>query len=258
MIAFLLTLVLVQGIVGTAGGQVTGVLRMATGAPAAGVRVAAKPAVGADPGTALISLSETDAEGRFTLENVPPGRYQIVAGRIDEPTFYPGTLEAAGGTILVVTEGGMLSGIDFTLSEASIRQRNASNRVQVCVPVKVIVEGGGAVPAGTVQLIPVAGGTKVEMPLTGTQLAIPVMGVTEEYRVRVENLPNGYRVKSITFGTANLASEPLKASIGELSSSPAPRIITYTGEGEMQSLIDGIIARLYGPKTLSVTLEVFR
>jgi hypothetical protein len=266
MIALLLTLVLTQGIVTPDGGRVTGVLRNTAGAPAAGVRVAAKPAVGADLGTALISLGETDAEGRFTLENVPPGRYQIVAGRIDQPTFYPGTLDAAAGTIVTVVAGETLSGIEFVVAEASARpatgQRNLANNILVRVPLKVTVEGGEALPAPaggrvpTVQLVPIAGGSNLEAPLSSTQLTIPITRVTEEYQVHVENLPQGYSVKAITFGDSNLANQPLKASLAVLSSAaPGLRIITYTGSGEMQKMIDEIVARLAGSTTLSVTLE---
>ena len=32
---------------------------------------------------ATVSLAETDSTGRYQLENVPPGRYYITAGRLD-------------------------------------------------------------------------------------------------------------------------------------------------------------------------------
>jgi len=100
MIVILLALatLITQGIpvLPNQGGTVTGILRTSSGTPAAGVRVSAlaRPEATKDLSTsaALASLAETDASGRYRLENIPPGRYYIVAGNIDVPTFYPGSL----------------------------------------------------------------------------------------------------------------------------------------------------------------------
>src|SRR4051794_25668380 len=77
-------------------GSVAGILRGFDGKPTQCVRVAALP----DPqterdfpaGTTLSSLARTDQEGKFRLDNISPGRYYISAGRVDAPTYYPGTL----------------------------------------------------------------------------------------------------------------------------------------------------------------------
>src|SRR5262245_63753255 len=88
-------LLLLQGIPVQQGGSVTGILRDKTGMPLQGVRVAAVAKAGtpeeAVGGLAMAGLAETDEAGRFTLENIPPGRYIIAAGRLDRQTFYPGT-----------------------------------------------------------------------------------------------------------------------------------------------------------------------
>ena len=80
----------VQGIPVQQSGTVTGILRNADGKPAAGVRVSAVPQTDAIETTAagltLSSIAETDANGRYQLENVPPGRYYVAAGRLDFPT----------------------------------------------------------------------------------------------------------------------------------------------------------------------------
>ena len=272
MVALLLTLMLAQTYPTSEAGRVSGTLRTPAGAPASGVRIAATPAGenGADLGTTLIRLAETDDEGRFVLENVPPGRYYIIAGRVDQPTLYPGTLELSKGTILSVTAGAALSGIDFVANDASLRPavtsgRSAPNNIQITVPIVVTVEGGAALPddaAGgpTVKLLPVAGGQSLEAPLNNKGIAIPVTSATDEYRVSIENLPVGYSVRGITFGSANLVTDTWKTSIAELSPGIAelslgPRIVTYTGEGELQRIIDAIVQRRAGGKILSVTLQ---
>src|SRR5262245_25457076 len=83
-------------------GVVTGTVRTLEGRPAIRIRVAAmaRPETATDlaGGSALASVSETDDEGRYRLENIPPGQYYILAGRIDQPTFYPGTADMSTGT----------------------------------------------------------------------------------------------------------------------------------------------------------------
>src|SRR4029453_4150145 len=101
-----------------------GILRSATGAPATGVRVSAltRPDTTTDLATAAAyaSLAETDASGRFRLEQIPPGRYYIVAGNIDVPTYYPGTVSPTDGIAIQITPGLVVSGIDFTLNNVSV------------------------------------------------------------------------------------------------------------------------------------------
>jgi len=50
-------------------------------------------------GAAMAGIAETDAEGKYTLENIPPGRYLIAAGRLDLQTYYPGTQSTAEARI---------------------------------------------------------------------------------------------------------------------------------------------------------------
>src|SRR5688572_6987624 len=90
-------------------GSITGVLTNSTGKPAAGVRVSAmmRPDSPLDAQTmsAMASIAETDPNGVYKLENIPPGRYYIVAGRIDQPTFYPGALKMTSGREVLITPG---------------------------------------------------------------------------------------------------------------------------------------------------------
>src|SRR5688572_3056886 len=63
-------------------GSITGVVRLAGGEPASGIRVTAMRVNGTDDALkAMVSLTQTDPTGRYVLEQVPPGRYYITAGQ---------------------------------------------------------------------------------------------------------------------------------------------------------------------------------
>ena len=114
---------LIQGIPVQQGGTVTGVLRDSQGNPLAGVRMAAVAHASSIEETitaaAMAGLAETDEQGRFTLENIPPGRYSIAAGRLDLQTYYPGTQNLAVAEVLTIAAGTTISGINFVLSDSS-------------------------------------------------------------------------------------------------------------------------------------------
>jgi hypothetical protein len=83
-------------------GTISVVLKTSSGQPAVGVRVAAmaipESKLDAITGAEMASLVTTDEAGRYRLENIPPGRYYITAGRVDFPTYFPGALDMAYGT----------------------------------------------------------------------------------------------------------------------------------------------------------------
>ena len=215
-------LLLLQGIPVQQGGTITGVLRSADGKPAAGVRIGAVPQTDSLEETAagptLSSIAETDAEGRYKLEDVPPGRYFIAAGRLDLPTYFPGTQSMALGRAVLITPGLSVSGIDFVLNANSAGRAdpgNAQGIVILTLPFEVRVEGGGKLPLlsggkpTTVQLTPLTGATSpITFPINAGRLSIspPIV----DYRVSVENLPEGYTVKSIKADSKELPDRTLK------------------------------------------------
>jgi len=67
----------------------------------------------------MAGITETDAQGRFTLENIPAGRYVIAAGRLDLQTYYPGTQVLADATVLTIARGETLANINFVLKDTS-------------------------------------------------------------------------------------------------------------------------------------------
>jgi len=104
-------------------GIVTGRILTADGLPAASVRVSVTPIPDSStqnaPTPPLLNLVETDQSGNFRIADVIPGRYHVVAGFVEFPTFYPGVRERAAATIVNVTAGSIVSGINFQVAPIS-------------------------------------------------------------------------------------------------------------------------------------------
>lgn len=105
-------------------GVLTGQLRKGDGTPAEDVRVIAQlappPNIRPEEGTQYYIAPSptrtvfTDDQGHYRLENVPPGRYYIVAGLLGQATYYPGAAEDNRATIVTVTPDSNQN-FDFTL-----------------------------------------------------------------------------------------------------------------------------------------------
>ena len=104
-------------------GTITGRLLNADGSPASKVRVSAmaipETRNGGTDAPALITLTETDTTGRYRLADVPIGRYYIVAGFVDSPTYYPKGTGPAGATPVSVTARAVTANIDFQIEKPS-------------------------------------------------------------------------------------------------------------------------------------------
>jgi len=278
--AFLLTLLLalVQGIPALPGqtGTVTGVLRTAAGEPAARVRVSAmvppESAVDVRSVAAFTALAETDTEGRYRLEGIPQGRFYIVAGRVDQPTYYPGTTETAKARIVSISPGGVVSGIDFVVMDSSVRSIPAGNDFaalfsnfgqlnivsRLFLPVQVTVDGRARLPVFSsagfprVQLTEMAGGAQIAIPLNGSSfgLSFAISQNGPEYRVSVENLPEGYAVKSMTFGADDVMRGTLKIPQVNL-----PHTVVSTRAGITQQVISQASPTGAPMPTLTITLS---
>ena len=108
-------------------GIVTGQLQTKDGKPAAAIRISAVPAPppGIRPSDGqnyyatdfnrVASTALTDAQGRYRLSNLAPGRYFVVASVFGYPTFYPATTNADGATVITVGADAPVDGINFTV-----------------------------------------------------------------------------------------------------------------------------------------------
>src|SRR6185295_3025554 len=148
-------------------GVVSGRIRSSNGLPAVGVRVSAMlaPEAGrpggadaADAG-ALFSQTQTDDSGRYRLEGIPPGRYYIMAGRVDAPTFYPGKEDIVGATAISVATSAPIEGIDFAITDTSAQKIPPAGfggtfviaTPDVTVPVRFHGENGIRIPLTSAQ-----------------------------------------------------------------------------------------------------------
>ena len=111
---FLLLLLQIPAALQGQTGVVTGVLRTDTGLPLEGVRVAVTPANSAIADSVLESLGLTDSTGRYRLENVSPGRYNILVGRGNVSTYHPGVVALDRATTIQVLAGSTTEVPDMT------------------------------------------------------------------------------------------------------------------------------------------------
>ena len=222
-------------------GAITGRVTGMDGRPAAGVRVAlASPdANGKITSDILSGLTVTDETGRYRIDDIPPGRYGVVAGAVAAPTFYPGTTSISGASVVSVEPGMTMSGLDFSLATTSLPQPGSQNVFTPAGPSqvvigKVVVDGPvistflpnlkvtflGTVGPSTTTALP--GGTtsisanafyiySTNVKLDGNfRLELKAM----PYRITVARADGkrleGFVVKSITLGTIDLLKEDLK------------------------------------------------
>ncbi len=104
-------------------GFVTGQISNRDGTPAVRVRVMAMDAT-STTAPSFVSLTETDLNGRYRLDRLAPGRYFLVAGLVNAPTYYPGVANILEAQTVPVTRDGGLPALNFkmaTLLQAHVR-----------------------------------------------------------------------------------------------------------------------------------------
>jgi Carboxypeptidase regulatory-like domain len=237
------------------GGVVAGTLRQPNGNPAAGVRVAAMAADETAAGnlSTLAVLTQTDAAGHYRLEDIPPGRYYIVAGRVNTPTFYPGAQDAGSGKVITVTAGTTNDGIDFQATAESLRPAapfgrggrgnlqalqgltNSLNQARQQLPVRgvpidirvVLHEDSknASLPARLTLEVRRSGSVIISAVQTARNGRSMVNLQPGESNITVIGLPQGYSIRSMTSGNTNLLAGPIVVHQG------MPEIIIVVSTG---------------------------
>src|SRR5436190_6311504 len=178
------------------GGSISGIVRFSRGEPVAGVRVMAMmvPRPGRGGGqSVLVSLTESDKDGHYRLDDIPNGQYFIAAGPVDSPVFYPGTGARTDARVVAITaDERALSGIDISIATGG--RGNAptttSSPVSCCdLSGLILTEDGGPMPAGPLRVADAAHTWSVDTKDGFFRVFIQRGTVTQ---FSVEGLPPGY------------------------------------------------------------------
>jgi hypothetical protein len=232
-------------------GTVAGVIRAADGSPAANIRVTAMAAEKGplDAAATYLSFAASDENGRYRLENIPPGRYHIVAGRIDVPTYYPGTTDRSGARDVLVAADAIVGDVDFVVDPASLRAPNPPSRLTFAPPPanpvsqqrrvagQLVIPGR---PSGPTLII---GSARVRAERLSDGVVVTVESAPNgrftlsledgEYRIQITP-PRGYAVKSAFFESVDLRMQPIRVDpsfppsgggFGSLAAPAAPEIV---------------------------------
>jgi hypothetical protein len=203
------------------GGVVTGQIRLPDGSPAAGVRVSAMSAneAATDAIVFLESIAETDLSGRYRLSGVSPGRYYIVAGALDAPTYYPGVGFTRDARVLEIADGSTLDSVDFIVQQLRVSSPR-DVRLPLGITGKVVLDSGKRLPGFLPRLY-------VNLGKSNRRTPVGAVAVSRDgsFRLLVDDgdydvslitslgdpltADDGYYVKSIVSGSADLSKQKL-------------------------------------------------
>jgi len=116
-----ISLLLAQLVTRPQNATITGKLTLIDGGDAAGMRVTAMVVDEFSPANAipaLVALTQSDATGQYRLDNVPPGRYFVMAGLMDSPSYYPGARSISGARVVTISSAATITGMDFSVVPA--------------------------------------------------------------------------------------------------------------------------------------------
>jgi hypothetical protein len=154
-ILLLTLLIFMQSPVSTGIAGIRGRVLSAMGNPAANIRIALSP-VG--DGGVMIGITQTDSAGRYRIESVPPGRYYIIAGLVDSPTYLPGVPTRNTATAVSLTAESVVDAPDFRIASQSggLRVKGRVTRDwlasgEAAPPLEVLLTGG---PNGRGRIVP--------------------------------------------------------------------------------------------------------
>ena len=204
------------------GVTVSGRVRRATGTGG----VAGQP-VGMFGSNPPMQQTTTAADGSFQFPRVLPGTYQLssAAGRTSQP-------------LSVVVGDQDITGLEIVVIPT------------VNVTGNVVVEGNGPRPRLQLQLSPFRGTGQTAGMATQPDGTLRAMVPEGDYRVSWSNLPVGHEIKSLTAGSVDLLTTPLKVSV---DAPPEPIKVLLAVDGNPWVKVSGRVTNLGSNRTLTLT-----
>jgi TonB family protein len=184
-------------------GTLTGRVATKDGKPAAGVTIRLFAASG---GFGVRATGRpADADGRFRLENVPPGQYYVAANANDLVTYHPGVNDLALATTVEIRRGETAKVPDFALAGLKVRGR-------------AVVDRKGPLPRTALTFTSGAGRTWATVLATGSDGTFEATLPEGEWRVAWDAsypLPSGYALKELRYGGQDGLRKPLSIRDGD-------------------------------------------
>jgi hypothetical protein len=213
-------------------GSIAGAIQLPGGAAVAGVRVTAmavtdSPAAPTES-TVFASTALADLNGHYRLENLPPGRYYIVAWPMNGPMYYPGGNSLALASIVTLTPGRQLAAFDIggggafgggaALAPPGGLVVNANPAInRPATTGRVVAEAGTTLPAGQVTVTGRTGNSFSTTTVVGNTFSLRLS--EGDNQITLAGLPAGTSLKSIRYGNTDVGLGPVKitgVSQGEL------------------------------------------
>jgi len=194
------------------------------------------PGRGAPRGAGTLEIQgKTDAAGKYQLGDVPAGRYYVVAGRLEAPTFYPGVLGFPAAKMIDVRARETVRDINFEVDSPLLPGRGGSPRPAATAapavslpptPPPRLASGDSGLIAIEGRVI-LKGDTTAPQPAALTFGAGPADNTTNalanvradgtfslhlkpgDQTLSLNGLPDGYSVVSITSGSKDLRAGQL-------------------------------------------------
>jgi len=214
MTSLLILAILIQEPALLRGGSVSGQIRLTSGQSPDLVRVAAIPLseVASSEGNVLVGIGQTDSSGRFRLDGIPPGRYYIMAGFIEAPTYYPGVKRIADARTITVASDSVVAGIDFAIEPTE--EVLIDGRLAIEIRGEVITETGGGLPPSLSVSARTADNSRDGMAVAyvGPDGKFRLGLKRGEHRITVTRLPLNSAVQSISYATQDLMQSPLRVT----------------------------------------------
>ena len=204
------------------GVTVSGRVINASGLPADRPIVHVTPRGGVMTGSMTQGLAGADANGRFTVRNIPPGEYVVDA------EISTGDATSAEHGVLMISVGP--SGLD-DLVVTTTRARtlrgvfvsDSNTPLPTTFRPVITVES----PERTM-----GGMTRLEMPMAA-EFSIP--GIISVHVIKIENLPSGWMVRSIEVGGQDITSGAFDFS--NVPASATVRVVVTNRVGELRGQV---------------------